>query len=106
MTDPDPDPKDEAPKSAVELAMARLKAKDREAGVEEKPVTDAQRQAIAEARRVAEAKLAEREILHQSTLASVLEPEARAILEDEYRRDRERILSDRDHKIETVRERG
>ena len=102
----DPDPTDEAPKSAVELAMARLKAKDREAGVEEKPVSDDQRQAIAEARRVAEAKLAEREILHHSKLASVLEPEARAILEDEYRRDRERILYDRDHKIDSIRERG
>jgi hypothetical protein len=101
MSDPDPD---DAPKSALELAMARLKAKDREAGIEEKPVTDAQREAIAEARRVAQAKLAEREILHQSQLASVFEPEARGILEDEYRRDRERIVSDRDQKIEAIRQ--
>jgi hypothetical protein len=96
----DPD----APKSALELAMARLKAKDREAGVQEKPVTDEQREAIAEARSVAEARLAEREILHHSKLASVFEPEARAVLEDEYRRDRERIVSDRDQKIEAIRQ--
>jgi hypothetical protein len=97
---------DDAPKSAIELAMARLRAKDREAGVEEKPLTEAQREAIAEARRVAEAKLAEREILYQSKLRAVFEPEAREILEDEYRRDRERVLSDRDRKIETIREQG
>ena len=97
---------DDAPKSALELAMARLKAKDREAGVEEKPITDAQREAIAEARRVAEAKLAEHEILHHSKLRGVLEPEAREILDQEYRRDRERVLSERDRKIETIRERG
>jgi hypothetical protein len=94
---------DDAPKSAFELAMARLKAKDREAGVEDRPVTDAQREKIAEARRVAEARLAEREILHQSKLRSVFEPEAREVLEDEYRRDRERIISDRDQKIDLIR---
>lgn len=97
---------DDAPKSAVELAMARLRAKDREAGVEEKPLTDAQREAIAEARNVAEAKLAEREILYQSRRRGVADPEALATLEDEYRRDRDRVLSDRDRKIEAIREQG
>ena len=97
---------DEEPKSAVELAMARLRQKDKDAGVSERPVSDEQRARIAEIRQFYEAKLAEREILHHSKLASVLEPEARAILEDEYRRDRERILSDRDHKIDSIRERG
>ena len=50
----------EAPKSAYEIAMARLKKKDQEEGVVDRPVTDAQRAAIAEARKVAEARLAER----------------------------------------------
>jgi hypothetical protein len=102
MTDSD----DEAPKSAFELAMARLKAKDRQEGVEEKPVTPAQREAIAEARRTAEAKLAEREILYHSKLRVLQEPEAREILEEEYRRDRERVLADRDQKIEAIRQQG
>jgi hypothetical protein len=97
---------DDAPKSAVELAMARLRAKDREAGVTEKPLTDAQREAIAEARRVAEARLAEREILYQSRRRGVVEPEALATLEEEYRRDRDRVLYDRDRKIESIREQG
>jgi hypothetical protein len=94
---------DEAPKSALELAMERLRKKDEDEGVGARPVTDAQRAAIAEARSVAEAKLAEREILFKSKMAGIREPEAREALEQEYRRDRERITNDRDRKIEEVR---
>ena len=94
---------DEAPKSAYELAMERLRKKDREEGVEDRPLTDEQREAIAEARRVAEARAAEREILHQSALRRTPDPEAVAQLEEEYRRDRERIASDRDEKIARIR---
>jgi hypothetical protein len=96
-------PTDDAPKSAYELAMERLRKKDREEGVEERALMPAQRDAIAEARKVAEARLAEQEILHSSRMRGVLEPEAREALELEYRRDRERILSDRDRKIDDVR---
>jgi hypothetical protein len=94
---------DEAPKSAFELAMERLKKKDKEAGVEDRPLSEEQRAAIADARKVYEAKLAEREILHQAALARTADPEARAALEEEYRRDRERINSDRERKIEEIR---
>jgi hypothetical protein len=94
---------DEAPKSAYELAMERLRRKDREEGVEERPLTDEQRASIAEARRVAEARLAEREILHQAALRRTADPEAAATLEEEHRRDRERIASDRDRKIREIR---
>lgn len=94
---------DDAPKSALELAMERLRKKDQEAGVAAPPVSDAQRAAIAEARSVSEAKLAEREILFKSKMAAIREPEAREVLEQEYRRDRERITSDRDRKIEEIR---
>ena len=90
-------------KSAYELAMERLKRKDREAGVEDRPLTEAQRQAIAEIRNFYEAKLAEREVLHQSTLARTFEPEARAELEAEYRRERERLGGERDRKIDAAR---
>lgn len=94
---------DDGPKSALELAMERLRKKDKDAGVDATPVTDAQRAAIAEARSVSEAKLAEREILFKSKMAVIREPEAREVLEQEYRRDRERITSDRDRKIEEIR---
>ena len=94
---------DEAPKSAYELAMERLKKKDQDEGVAETSVTDAQRKAIAEANSVCQARLAEREILFKSKIAAVPDPEARESLEQEYRRDRERITSDRDRKIEEIR---
>ena len=94
---------DEAPKSAYELAMERLRQKDKEAGVDDRPLTPEQREAIGEARRVAEARFAEREILHQSALKGVMDPESRDKLDEEYRRDRERIASDRDRKIEEIR---
>jgi hypothetical protein len=98
---------DDEPKSAYELALERLKKKDREDGVEERAVTDEQRSRIAELRRVYEAKLAEREILHQSAVRRTGgDPEAVAQLEEEYRRDRERIASERDRKIEDVRRNG
>lgn len=94
---------DDAPKSAYELAMERLKKKDREEGVEDRPVSDEQKAAVAEIRKVYEAKLAEREILHQSGLRKAADPEAFAKLEEEYQRDRERLVSERDRKIEGAR---
>jgi hypothetical protein len=97
---------DEAPKSAVELAMARLKKKDRDEGVAETPLTEPQRAGIAEARKVCEARLAEREILHQAAMRGAQDPESAAALDDQYRRDREHILYDRDKKIEEIRRKG
>ena len=95
---------DEAPKSAVELAMARLRQKDKDAGVEERPVTPEQRAKISEIRSFYKAKLAEREILHKSALRRTGdEPEAVEALEQEYQRDRERLVSERDRKIEEAR---
>lgn len=94
---------DEAPKSAYELAMERLKKKDREEGVAEHRITDAQRAKIQELRRVYEAKLAEREILYQSARRKAADLEALDALEREYRADRERIASERDRKIEEAR---
>ncbi|HEX9185437.1 MAG TPA: hypothetical protein VGB87_00060 [Vicinamibacteria bacterium] len=94
---------DDAPKSAYELALARLKKKDREEGVEDRPTTDEQKARIAEIRRVAEARLAEREILYQSARRKSQDLEAFDKLEEEYRRDRERIASERDRKIDEVR---
>jgi hypothetical protein len=97
---------DEPPKSAYELAMERLRKKDQEAGVLERRLTDEERAAIAEVKKVYEARLAEREILHRSNLAKATDPEAFAKLEDEYRRDRERISSERDRKLEEARRQG
>jgi hypothetical protein len=95
---------DDAPKSALELAMERLRKKDAEAGVSEAPLTDDQKEKIAEVRRVYEAKIAEREILHQSTLRKAAhEPDAARQLEEEYLRDRDRMNGERERKIEAIR---
>jgi hypothetical protein len=95
---------DDGPKSSVELAMERLRKKDREAGVEERSLSTEQRATIAEVRKVYEAKLAEREILYQSSLRKARDPEAAATLEEEYRRDRERINAERDRKMDEARQ--
>jgi hypothetical protein len=93
----------DAPKSAYELAMARLQKKDKEEGVVDRPLTDEQKAAIAEARKVGEARLAEREIMHRSQRAKAADPETLEKMELEYRRDRERITSERDNKIDAIR---
>jgi hypothetical protein len=96
---------DDAPKSAYELALERLRKQDREQGIEDRPLDDEQRARIAELRKIYEARLAEREILHHSALRRAAhDPEAVERLEEEYRRDRERIASERDRKIEQVRQ--
>ena len=92
-----------APRSAYELAMERLRKKDAEAGIAQQTLSEAQRAAIAEARNFYEAKIAEREVLHASDLARTFDPDARAALEQNYLRDRERLTSERDEKIERIR---
>jgi hypothetical protein len=99
-------PDDDAPKSAYEIAMARLKEKDREEGIEERPLTDEQRAEISEARKQYEARIAEREILHQASMRKTADPAERETLEQQYRRDRDRYASDRDAKIRKIRGEG
>ena len=94
---------DDAPKTAYELILERLKQKDRADGVVERVLTKAQKQKIAGIRKLYEAKLAEREILHQSERRKAKDPEALEQLEQEYRRDRARIASERDRKMDEAR---
>src|SRR5262245_44047785 len=90
-------------KSAYELAMERFKKKDAEAGVEHKPLTDAQKATIADIRSFYQAKLAELEILHTGKQRTILDPAERESREDEYRRERERLANERDAKVEKAR---
>lgn len=96
-------PDDNAPKTAYELAMERLRKRDAEAGVETRPLTDTQKAAIAEIRNFYESKLAEADVLHQSKMRTVMDPSERDVIEQAYRRDRERLTSERDNKIEKAR---
>src|SRR5262245_35779549 len=91
------------PKSAYELAIERLRKKDRDEGVEERPLSPEQRAAIAEVRKVYDAKLAEREIFHRDAVRKARDADALAVLEEEYRIDRERIGGERDRKIAEIR---
>jgi hypothetical protein len=90
-------------KTAYELAMERLKKQDQEAGIESKPVTDAQKAQIAEVRNFYEARLAEAQVMHQSKLKAVVDPAERETLELEYRRERERLSDERERKVEKIR---
>jgi hypothetical protein len=90
-------------KSSFELAMERLRKQDADAGIDERFVTEAQKTAIAEVRNFYEAKLAETEVLHQSKMRASLDIAERDALADAYRRDRERLTSERDAKIEKLR---
>src|SRR5215467_819259 len=94
---------DTAPKSAYELAMERLRKKDEEAGIERRPPTEAQKAAIAEIRNVYEAKLAQLDVMHESKMRVSMDPEVRATLEQEHRRERERLTSERDAKVAKAR---
>lgn len=94
----------DAPKSAFELAMERLKKKDAEQGIVEQKLTDGQKAAIAEARSVYEARVAERQILHRDKRLTTFDPAALETIEEEYRRDMERFAYDRDQKIKKIRE--
>ena len=46
---------------------------------------------------------AAQEVLHQGRMRTVMDPDARATAEQEYRRDRERLIAERDAKIERAR---
>ena len=95
---------DDTPKSAYELAMERLRKQDAEAGIVQQKLTDEQKAAIAEARSVFEARVAERRILHQDKMRQTLVPQELEALGKDYYRDLERFQSDLDAKIRKIRQ--
>jgi len=94
----------DAPKSALEIAMERLKKKDADAGVVEQKLSDAQKAAIAEARSIYESRVAELQILNRQKQLTAVDPQEIARIEEEYRRDMDRFASDRDSKIRKIRQ--
>jgi hypothetical protein len=97
---------DDAPKSAVELAMERLRKKDAEAGAADRALTDDQKAEIADIRTVYGAKIAQEEIMFKAKLQALFDPEERQKLDDNYRRDLQRLNDERDSKIAKVRARS
>ena len=97
---------DDAPKSSFELAMARLRKKDAESGEGIRELTLAQKEEIAEIRRVYDAKLAEADIMKRPKLPQGLPEELREhvdLLNEQYLRERDILTAERDAKIEAVR---
>jgi hypothetical protein len=92
-------------KSAFELAMERLRKKDAEEGGNTRPLTDQQKAAIAEVRSVYDAKIAEQDILQQSAMKNLMGADPAEVEEvsRRFRRERERLATERDDKIETLR---
>jgi len=94
---------DEGPKSAYELAMARLRKRDADAGTEETPLTDAQRAAIAEVKQVYAARRAQAEIMLSAARATAHDVETLVRLNDEFRRDTDRMAREQEEKVAAIR---
>ena len=94
---------DDKPKTAVELAMERLRQKDADSGIADAPPTEAQKAAIAEARSLHASKVAELEILQRSKMAVLHDPAERMPAEDAYRRDLARLHDELERKIGKIR---
>ena len=89
-------------KSSYELAMERLRDADPDAG-KSKPPTAAQKERIAEARRVAAARLAEVEIRFHDASKRRFDPAEQEKAEAEYHIDRQRINADLERAIAAIR---
>src|SRR5438093_8989379 len=92
-------------KSSYELAMEKLRTRDREKGVaRDDAVTEEQKKRIADVRTEARAKLAELEILWKSKKRSPqAEPETLEKAELEYVADRKRIEEKAEREVEKIR---
>lgn len=89
-------------KSAYELALERMDAM----GVDrpdEGALSDATKQAIAEARRFTESKLAELEILHRDKMTKLDDPTKLGEQDEFYRLEKEQITSAGDARVARLR---
>ena len=89
-------------KTSFELAMERLRGADPKAG-KVKPLSTAQKEKIAEARRVAAARLAEIEIHFHDPAKGRRDPAGQEKAEAEYQIDRQRINADLERAIAEIR---
>lgn len=95
----------DAPKSALEIALEKLKKQDRDRG-EAGPasLSAEQKKSIADVRARFQARLAEAEILHRSNQAKAVgDAEALEKLEEEFRIERRRIEDQREREVAKAR---
>ncbi len=89
-------------KSAYELALERMEAQ----GIERPSSTtlsDATKQAIADARSLTQSKIAELEILHRDQMAKLTDPMKREEQEEFYLREHETLTRDGEAKVDRIR---
>lgn len=89
-------------KSAYELALEQMERQGIERPREE-ALSAAAREQVAEARRKAEAKIAELEILHRDRLAKLVDPAERELAEKDFRHERQRVEEKRGREIKRIR---
>ena len=92
---------DEAPKSAVELAMEKLRASG---DFEEVKLTDEQKAKIADIRSRYRAQIAELEIKNDGALRAVGSYEEAEVLRAELKKEKERLEAEMETKVSEVRE--
>jgi hypothetical protein len=90
-------------KSALDLAMERLRKRDEETGVQQRTLTDGEKATIAATRSYYQAKIAEAEVLHQSRRMEARDPLELDAMDAEFRQERQRLIEERDAKIEKIR---
>lgn len=96
------DDKTSGMKTAYELALERLETEGIERPRQEGLPEEVRRE-IEEVRQRCDAKLAELEILHRDRLKRLAEPEARQQEKEEYVRQRKRLETERDRKVDALR---
>lgn len=89
-------------KSAYELALERMESQ----GIDRPSATtlsDATKQAIADARALTQAKIAELEILHRDQMAKLTDPMKREEQEEFYLREHETLTRDGEAKVDKIK---
>jgi len=98
--------KESAPKSSIELAMERLQAEDRAAGIEHQPLTARQKDQIAEVRQKAKANLAEIEIRRENDRVDAEgDPEKLREIEEHFEIDRRRLEGRIEDEVAAIKKR-
>lgn len=92
---------DEAPKSAVELAMERLRARG---DFKEVTLSDKQKAEIAEVRSLYKAKTAEFEIQHDAKMSQAASLEELEAMKTELVEEKSRLNEEMERKVRAIRE--
>jgi hypothetical protein len=93
---------DDAPKSAFEIAMEKLRS---QGGFEEKKLTDGQKAEIADVRSRYRARIAQLEIESESKLAQATSLEELETQKAEVAKEKQRLNREMEEKVENIRER-